>query len=178
MSPIRKLELTGVLVLVAAVLALAFWPARPIHENVTPAAAVRQVDGSLIAERAPAASAPAPRAMIPAGAVRERSARIVVAPAPGASSVEVDTELVRMDNQRRLIVSSPDGQVLTAVDVPVDPAPIPPPPTPWAAGLSYGTDRAVGIWVDRDVGRLVLGVAASRLPDGRLQAQVRAGVRF
>jgi hypothetical protein len=74
--------------------------------------------------------------MLPRGAVRERAARIVATPAAGASSVEVDTELVRVGNQRRLIVSSPDGAIDTAVDIPIEPALIPPPPKPWAAGLA------------------------------------------
>ncbi len=178
MTTLRWVELVGILAIVAAVLAWAFWPAKPRPEYFAPAPMVRQVDGSVIAARAPASQAPAVKAVLPRGAVVERAARIVAAPAVGASSIEIDTELVRMDNQRRLIVSSPDGTIDTAVDIPVDPPPVPPAPKPWAAGLAYGTDHSVGLWVDRDVGKLVLGAQVTRQQDGKVQTQLRAGVRF
>lgn len=178
MTKLRWAELAGVLVLVAAVLAWAFWPAAPRPENTAPAPMVRQADGSVIAARSPASQPPAPTAMLPKGAVRERATRIVATPAAGASSIEIDTELVRMDNERRLIVSSPDGTINTAVDIPIDPPPVPPALKPWAAGLAYGTDHSVGLWVDRDIGKLVLGAQVTRQQDGKVQAQLRAGVRF
>jgi hypothetical protein len=166
------------LVLLAGVLVWAYWPPKPVPEVVTAAPQVQQADGSVIAARAPDPHPPAPRHIIPRGAVEERREQIVVAPAPAASSVEIDLSLVREGDQRRVIASSPDGQVLKAVDIPIEPALIPPPPKPWAAGLSYDTRHAVGIWVDRDVGRLVVGGALSRLPDGKTEAQVRVGMRF
>lgn len=148
-----------------------------VPEVTSPAPAVRQADGSLEAERAPPTRPPAPRAILPKGAVRERAARIVATPAAGASSVEVDTELVRLGSQRRLIVSSPDGTIDTAVDIPIEPALIPPSPRPWAAGLSYGTDHAVGVWLERDVGRLRLGAELSK-GAGRPRAEIRVGMAF
>ena len=179
MSTLRWLEIVGVLAIVVAVLAWALWPAAPVHEVVTAAPQVRQVDGSVIAQRAPDPKPAPPRHVLPRGAVEERREAIVVAPAPAASSVEVDLSLVRMpDNGRRVIASSPDGTVVSALDIPIEPGLVPPAPKPWAAGLSYGTDHSVGIWLDRDVGKLVLGAQLARQQDGRVQAQLRAGVRF
>lgn len=173
-----RLIAAGLFVAVAAYLGFAFWPAKPVHEDVTPAPQVIQADHSVIAARAPDAHPPAPRHIIPKGYVEERREAIVVAPAPAASSVEVDLSLVRNGAERRVVASSPDGQVVSAIDIPIEPALIPPAPKPWAAGLSFDTRHAVGVWLDRDVGRTVIGVALSRLPDGKTEAQVRVGMRF
>jgi len=174
-----KIELVAVaLAAVAAVLVWALWPPKPVHELDTPAPQVRQADRSVVAERAPDAHPPAPRHIIPQGFHEERRESVVIAPAPAASSVEVDLSLVSNGTERRVVASSPDGEVIKAIDIPIEPALLPPPPKPWAAGLSYDTRHAVGIWLERDVGRLVVGGALSRLPDGRAEAQVRVGVRF
>lgn len=157
---------------------VAFWPAAPIHEVVKAAPQEREADGSLKAAQAPDAHPPPPKMILPRGAVRERAGKIVAHQAPGASSVEIDTEFVRVGDRREMHVSSPDGTIDTAVDIPIEPALIPPPPKPWAAGLSYGTNRSIGLWVDRDIGRLVVGAAVNRLQDGRTEAQLRVGVRF
>lgn len=173
-----KLEMIGaLLVLVAAVLTWALWPAKPVHEDVTPAPQVIQADHSVIAARAPDAHPPAPRHIIPKGYTEERREAIVVTPAPTASSVEVDLSLVRNGTERRVIASSPDGQVVSAIDIPIEPALIPPAPKPWAAGLAYGTDRAVGVWLERDVGRMRLGVEVAK-GAGHPRAELRVGVRF
>ncbi len=115
--------------------------------------------------------------VLPRGAVRERAGKIVAHQAPGASSVEIDTELVRMGNRRELHVSSPDGTIDTAVDIPIEPALIPPPPKPWAAGLGYTTQREVGIWVERDVGRLRFGAEVLK-GAGVPRVEIRVGVAF
>lgn len=175
-----KLELlAAALILSAAVLVWALWPAKPVPEVVTAAPQVVQADHSVIAERAPDAHPPPARHMLPKGAVEERRTSVVVAPAPAASTVEVDLSLVRMpDNGRRVVASSPNGTVISALDIPIEAGLAPPPEKPWAAGLSYGMGRAVGVWVDRDVGRLRVGAAVERLADGRAEAQIRVGVRF
>lgn len=156
--------------------AVAFWPAKPIHEDVAPAPMVRQADQSVIAERAPDAHPP-PRHSIPRGYVEERREAITVMPAPGASSVEVDLSLVRKGDERRVIASSPDGTVVSAIDIPIEPALIPPPPKPWVAGLAYGTDHSVGVWLERDVGRLRVGAEVSK-GAGKPRAEIRVGVAF
>lgn len=172
----------SLVVLVAVAGAGLWWVTRdppPIPEVVTAAPMVRQADESVIAERAPDAKPAPPRHMLPKGAVEERRETIVISPAPAASSVEVELSLVRMpDNGRRVVASSPDGQVVSAIDIPIQIGLAPPAPRPWAAGLSYGTSRSIGLWVDRDVGRLVLGAAVQRLQDGHAEAQLRVGVRF
>lgn len=179
-----KLEaLVAVLFLIAAVVVWAMWPALPTPEVMTPAPEVRQADGSLLAARAPDPHPAPPPHMIPAGYKEVRRFAATVAPsaaaaASGCPPVTVNLSLVRKGNDQRVEASSPDGQVVSAIDIPIEAAMIPPAPKPWAAGLSYDTRHAVGVWVDRDIGRMVVGAALSRLPDGRTEAQVRVGVRF
>lgn len=178
-----RLILGGVVLVIIAGLAVAFWPAKPIHEVTTAAPEVRQGDGSLIAERTPQSHpAPAPH-IIPSGYKETRRDSVTVAPSPAAAAsgcppVSVILSTVRSGNQQRIVASSPNGEVLAAKDEIIEPALLPPAPRPWAAGLSYDTRHAVGVWVDRDVGRLVLGAAVARLPDGKAEAQLRVGVRF
>lgn len=149
-----------------------------VPEVVTAAPAQTQVDGSQVVQRAPDAHPRPPPHVLPKGAVEERRDTFVAAPAAGASSVQIDLSLVRMpDNGRRVVASSPDGTIVSALDVPIEPGLVPPTPRPWAAGLSYGTDRAVGIWLERDVGRLRLGVEVAK-GAGAPRAEVRVGVSF
>lgn len=106
-----------------------------------PAAAVLQKDGSVILERKPNPEA-APQQQIPKGAKVERVVRVAVRPraaatAPtsgdglqakesllSASPVTVDLSLVRMPDQtRRVIASSPDGEIVGGMDMPVEAPP-------------------------------------------------------
>lgn len=183
MTALRRAELAGVLVLIVALLAFAFWPAKPVHEDVTAAPAVRQADGSMEAARAPDPAPPPAPHIIPRGFHEVRRDTVTVAPMPAAAAsgcppVRVDLSLVRNGSDQRVIASSPDGQVVSAIDVPIEAAIVPPPSKPWAAGLAYGTDHAIGVWLERDVGRLVLGAQLARTQDGRMQAQLRVGARF
>jgi hypothetical protein len=183
MPTLRQLEVVGIVALVLGLLAFAFWPAKPLHEDVTPAPQIVQVDHSVIAQRAPDAAPPPAPHLIPKGFHEVRRDTVTVAPAPAAAAsgcppVHVDLSLVRDGTEQRVVASSPDGQVVSAIDVPIEAAVIPPAPKPWAAGLAYGTDHSVGLWVDRDVGKLVLGAQVTRQQDGKVQAQLRAGVRF
>jgi hypothetical protein len=179
-----KLESAAVVAIAAGgVLAWAYWPAKPVPEIVAPAPEVRQADGSMELRRAPDEHPAPPPHIIPKGFHEERREQFTIAPAPAAAAsgcppVRVALSVVSDDRQHRVIASSPDGQVVDAVDIPIQPVLMPPPARPWAAGMSYDTRHAVGIWVDRDVGRLVVGGALSRLPDGKTEAQVRVGVRF
>jgi hypothetical protein len=172
-----KLIVGGCIAALLVLAAVAFWPAKPIHEDVAPAPMVRQADQSVIAERAPDAHPPAARHIIPRGYVEERRETITVAPAPAASSVEVDLSLVRKGDERRVIASSPDGTVVSAIDIPIEPALIPPPPLKWAAGLGYTTQREVGVWVERDIGRLRVGAEVLK-GAGAPRAEIRIGVAF
>lgn len=182
MPTFRQLEVFGIVALVLGLLAFAFWPAKPIREDLTAAPAVKQADGSVVAERAPDASPPPPVHTIPKGFHEVRRDTVTVAPAPAAAAsgcppVRVDLSLVRNGSDQRVIASSPDGQVVSAIDVPIEAAIVPPAPKPWAAGLAYGTDHAVGVWLERDVGRLRVGAEVSK-GAGAPRAEVRLGVAF
>lgn len=158
--------------------------AEPVHVIEASAPAVRQSDGSLILERKPDASAVAPM-QIPAAAKVERLAKVTVKPRPVASAasavdcapVSLDLALVKMpDDSRRMIANSPDGEVVAGFDLPVLPTILANPPK-WSAGLSYSDQRKVGAWLDRDIGRAVVGVAV-RQSDRGLRAEARLGWRF
>lgn len=178
MSTVRWLEALGVVVLVAALLAFAFWPAKPVQEVVTAAPQVVQADHSFVVQRAPDAHPAPPAHIIPKGGVEVRRETFVAAPAAGASSVQVDLSLVRMpDNGQRVVASSPDGTIVSALDIPIEPVLLPPPSKKWAAGLAYSTQREVGVWVERDVGRLRFGAEVAK-GIGPPRAEVRVGVTF
>jgi len=163
---------------------------RPDLEAVVPAAAQSQPDGSVIAGRAPVAHPPAAPHAIPRGAVEERRVSVTVkprlklpaSPAPGAvvvspDPVRVDLSLVRMEGGRRVIASSPDGDVVGALDVPIEAAALPT-SRPWAAGLSCDPARCQqtpGAWIDRDMGRVRLGAEVARRPAGDLELRARLG---
>lgn len=176
-----RTKVESIVVALAVVGGALWWVTRapaPVPEVVTAAPMVRQADESVIAERAPDAHPPAPVHMLPKGSTEERRGTVTAAPAPSASSVEIDYSLVReKDNGRRMVFSSPDGQITGAVDIPIEPGLVPPPPKKWAAGLSYSTERETGIWLERDIGRLRLGAEVSK-GQGRPRAEIRVGVAF
>jgi len=97
----------------------------------TPAPAQIMTDGGLMLERQPNATAQ-PKQAIPKGAKLERSVSVAVMPRTVGTSPEakasrapvtVDLALVRMPDQtRRVIASSPDGEIVGGLDVPVEPA--------------------------------------------------------
>lgn len=177
-----RLKVAGSLLAILALCAFGAWidhvlTPQPIKEDVAPAPMVRQADESVIAERAPASAPLPPVHVIPKGFHEVRRESVVVAPAPAASSVEVDLSLVRNGTEQRVIASSPDGQVIRALDIPIEPALLPPASRPWAAGLGYTTQREVGVWLERDLGRLRLGAEVLK-GQGRPRAEVRVGVSF
>lgn len=162
---------------------------------------IRQKDGSLVLERKPLPKGEAvklvPPPQMPAGATLERLASVTVQPRPitlpeipGATRgstvqcppVKVDLALVRMPDQtRRVIASSPDGDVVGGVDIPIEPAPAIR-NFRNAAGVSFHVQRTYGVWAERDWGPARLGaeVMQQRMPDGRItwNAGVRVGIRW
>lgn len=176
--------------LVAALVALAvgglggYWigsSRAPVREDVAPADALRQRDGSLVLERMhDPAPAPAPH-QIPAGTKELRRVTATVKPArPDCPPTTVVSSLVREGDGLRAITSSPDGEVIGGSDVVVRRLDLAPPVRPWAAGMSYApAQRQFGAWVERDFGRLRVG-AEVRQPDvGDSPAVwVRAGITF
>lgn len=180
---------------VLAACGAAVWITWPAQAPETPAPEQRQSDGSLLLERKPAATPPARPHKIPPRTTLERTVQVTVqpdAPAPAAGDpcppVTVDMSLVREESgARRVIASSPDGRVITGLDIPIEPAP--PPPRLWAAGLSWSPNQTYGVWIERDM-KLPLLNAAARIgldlnqsrahtsaPEG-YEARVRVGFAF
>ena len=98
--------------------------------DLTPAPAQRQPDNSLVLERAPDPKAK-PAHMVPSDARVERVIQVVVQPEPVTLHAEkttiehipapitLDLTLARMpDGGHRVIASSPDGTILSGVDIP------------------------------------------------------------
>jgi hypothetical protein len=190
-----KLIIAAVLLVAVALGAYLFGvrTTQPVRENIEPVGSQSQPDGSVILARAPAASAPAdatPRQTIPKGAKVERVISATIKPravlkiptagaesAPAATEcppVRIDLSLIREGDQRRIIASSPDGDVVAGLDVPLEAGTIPT-THPWSAGLSYGTDRTPGVYVERDLGRIRVGAEAIRQEAGTVQGRVRLG---
>ena len=180
------------------------WRPQPTPPE-TYAPQAQQQDGSLVLERKPQADAK-PAHETPKGAKLERIVQVKVqprnatptaapaTPGPGPVSVPpvlplpvtVDLSLVRMPDQtRRVIASSPDGEVIGGVDIPVEAAP-PVRSLKWAGGgLWNPSDRTWGAWVQRDLGPAVVGVDAFQVRDPvtvgggtRWAAHLRLGLRF
>jgi hypothetical protein len=200
---VRRLAAGGALGLLAGLaLGWQLWRPRPVVE--TPAAEVRQPDGSLVLERAPDPSA-RPRHQVPRGATVERVATVTVQPDPvegnppntkrpqpadsstppvapcRCAPVHVDLSLVRLeDGTRRVIASARGGTVIGGVDIPVESA-APDRELPWAIGVVYEWERrgrAWGVALDRDLNRLALVRIPLRVGGHVTRgAEWRAGIR-
>lgn len=171
---------------------------------------VAQGDGSVVLEKKPDAAAK-PVHKIPKGAKVKRVVSVTVQPravqdvpqpapltvdetppeAPPAAPtvvsapcppVTVDLSLLVLEDKTwRVIASSPDGQVVGGVDIPVQNAEPPPAPKLWAAGLVMNPfKRTGGAFVDRDVGFLRLGVQLNQREEGDFpnEGWIKAGVRW
>lgn len=136
-----------------------------VHEAAVPAQL--QADGSLVLARAEATKAPpAPPHALPAGSKEERRVEVVVQPARGVVTpatgkdslvadhladagkivdscdcppVTVDLSLVRTpDKTRRVIASSPDGKILSGLDIPIESTTVVAPPRWTLSGILLG----------------------------------------
>lgn len=179
-------------VIAVLIFAAGWWFARPAPVVETAAPAVTQEDGSEILERKPDANAK-PKQAIPKGAKVERIEQVRVQgqglKMPDGSmktcpAVTVDMTVVReKDGGRRVIASSPDGEIVGGLDIPVETAAAPPEEPKWAAGVSLDPVRqAAGVWLERDVGPIRVGVDVNQRRsvaafDG-VEARVRVGWRF
>lgn len=172
--------------------AIGWWWAQPDRATETPSPAQRQADGSLILERRPDPHA-RPKQAIPRDVKVARVAQVTVqpdAPAPAAGKpcppVTVDLSLVREPaGAHRVLASSPDGQVVGGIDIPVAPILIPPPEKRWAAGLSWSpTSRTAGLWAERDVRvplinlKTRVGLDVVEAPGGHIEGRLRVGLAF
>jgi len=182
---------------------LAYWIHKPVSIRETPAPAIALPSGGLVLERAPQAPVPEPVkvAAKEAKGKLERSVSVTVRPtvkesltvepslketAPALNTcacedVTVDLGLLRMPDQtRRVVATARGGEILSAIDIPLEPLSMKR-ELRWAAGASVSFDetgrRRYGAFLDRDLGPFRLGVELGQR-DGGLGATVRAGIRF
>ena len=194
----NRLYFIGIVALIVLGIALGWYFFRtepPKPETYAPAEA--QADGSKVLERKPQANAK-PAHKVPKGATVERIVKLEVksepvnapsalqtgagkAEAPATTDcppVQVDLSLVRLpDESRRVIASSPNGEIVGGVDIPVESA-APYKELKWAAGLTANPlERTLGGFIDRDLGPLRLGAEINQIKDG-YDLRLKAGVRF
>jgi hypothetical protein len=166
-----------VILLMVAVAAYLFghYTNQPTPEDVSPQAAQSLPSGAVVLERKPTRTPAKPKKP---GTKVEREIGVTVQPdQAGCDPVTVDLQLVREGDGRRVIASSPDGKVIAGLDVPTDPAGFPA-SRPWAAGMSCDPGKCqqtAGVWIERDLGRVRLGVEAARQQDGAVQARAKIG---
>lgn len=168
-----------------------WWIMRPVPVIETAAPEKRQADGSLILERQPTTPTAQPKQQTPRRAKVERIASVTVqpdAPSPAAGKpcppVTVDLSLIReRDGGRRILASSPDGQVVGGLDIPVEMNTMPKAKR-WAAGLSWSPiEKTYGAWGERDVEIPFVNLAARIGADvnqasSGVDARIRVGVAF
>jgi hypothetical protein len=171
---------------------LAWWIWRPVSPIETAAPAMTLPSGAVVAERAPDAPLPpvAREAARELGGQTARAGHVVVQPTGKESlpvdgvclckpdPVRVDWSLTSTKTGQRMAFFSPDGAIVEAADIPV--TSVRHANKPWAAGVSVSLDmsqrRAYGAFVDRDIGRLRVGLEISQRDGGT--ATLRAGWRF
>ncbi len=172
----------------------------PVAVPVTPAQEVRQTDGSIIAERVPEAVPPAaalPHQM-PDGAEPVRIIEVTAKPnrkisasdsgitkpavdVADCEAVTLTVTLVDTPDGSRVIVASPDAEIVTARDRVFAPD-IRLARRPWAAGISYDPfNESYGAWAERDFGRLRVGADLFEDRTGAasgIGGRVRLGLTF
>jgi hypothetical protein len=160
--------------LLAGVLGMYLWPDATVVETAAPEH--RQSDGSIVLERAPNANAK-PKNDVPAGGMAERSIRVDVQPQRVDCPIcTVDLTLVRMpDDTRRVVASSPTGDVIGGLDVPILPIVLDHPKV-WAAGALY--NGRWGALVTRDISWLSVGAAITTEKDGGFAPWAVLALRF
>jgi hypothetical protein len=186
---------------------------KPIPQMVVAAPAQTQQDGSLILQTRPDAAAK-PAQQVPTGGHVTRIDQVVVQPhgqsavapapingsAPPAAGptpghpatlipcppVTVDLTLIRMQDQsQRVVASSPDGDVVGGIDIPVE-VPSQPRELKWAIGAVYGLggwgQTSKGAFVDRDLAFFRIGAEITRDTCPTLAAgwsgRLKVGFRF
>lgn len=188
LTPSAKLSLTALAALtcIAGGLSLGKKLYEPTVTPETHAVEYKQSDGSLVVERQ-ATTPPEqvqPKHVLPKGSKLERQISIAVQPTtPKEDKVpcpaaHVDLSLVRMpDNTKRVVASSQDGQIVSALDLPTEPV-ITPKEKKWGAGLAYGTGKRWGAWVDHDAGPFRLGLEVTTNKQHKPEALVRFGIAW
>ena len=92
--------------------------------------------------------------------------------------VTIDLSLVReKGGSRRAIASSPDGAIVSGLDIPVETLSYA--PRVWAAGISIDPVHQVGgIWVERDISRIRLGAEVGQNKHHDFETRLRIGVTW
>lgn len=197
------------LLMLALALTMAWyvWSPKPTPPEIyTPE--VKQSDGSVILEKKPDAKVK-PTFKVPKGSTVERVVKITVkpketSPIPSKQDTVTGTEtttqnptkeatltcppinveiaLVRnKDESRSVIVKSDNGEIVGAVDIPVESAKPTFKPKLWAVGAVINPFKETyGAFVDRDIGWVRVGAQINQMSQGDLPNQfwVKAGVRF
>lgn len=188
-----KLEII-IAMLLALLVVGGIWIISPKHVIETPAAEIKQADGSIVVARKPDAKAK-PKHQVPKGSKVERieqvtvqgetPAEITACTAVKCPPVTVDMTLVRMpDNTKRVVASSPDGQIVASVDIPVEAVVPPPEPKEWAAGISLNpVQQTAGVWIERDIWRVRVGAELNQVRPvigvvPGVEARIRLGWTF
>ena len=179
----------------AAIAVVLLWPhPKPVVETAKPA--VVQSDGSTILERTDTQPEAKPPHVVPKGATVERVVQVKVKPKvviadgikdapslspdakPANNPITVDLSLVRLtDDTKRVIASSPDGEIVGGMDIPIETLAYK--PRVWAAGISVDPVHQVGgVWVERDISRIRLGVDAGVNKFHDFETRLRVGVTW
>lgn len=179
----------------AAIAVVLLWPhPKPVVETAKPA--VTQSDGSTILERTDTQPSVKPPHVVPKGSTVERVVQVKVKPKvviadgikdapslspdakPANNPITVDLSLVRLtDDTKRVIASSPDGEIVGGMDIPIETLAYK--PRVWAAGISVDPVHQVGgVWVERDISRIRLGVDAGVNKFHDFETRLRVGVTW
>lgn len=183
------------------------WSPKPAPPEIyTPE--VKQSDGSVILEKKPDAKVK-PTFKVPKGSTVERVVKITVKPkdAPpivskqdtviGAETTtqntakeaaitcpptNIEIALVRhKDESRSVIVKSDNGEIVGAVDIPVEAAKPVFKPKLWAIGAVVNpVKETFGGFIDRDIGWVRVGAQINQIEQGSAYNQywLKAGIRF
>ena len=166
-----------------------WWLYGPDGIAEAPAAEVRQPDDSIVLERNPEAKPATPEPSLPGKPVRivevtvqpKKPKQAVRPKLPGPDGVcpmltcpalTVRLDLVDQVDGQRVIASSPDGEIVGGIDIPLEPL-VRPKRSLWEAGITMSDQRQYGVFIDRDVGPFRLGFEADA---GSIR--LKAGIKF
>lgn len=207
MNLLFKILWPYVLVLVLAMsVSWYVWSPKPAPPEIY-APEIKQSDGSIIMEKTPNASVK-PTFKVPKGATVERvikfavQAKTPVSNTDGQSGttekvtlsdstkkaavvcppVNVELALVRNSDETKSVIARADnGEIIGAVDIPVEAAKPIVKPKLWAIGaVANPAKETYGAFVDRDFGWLRTGLQLNQIESRTLPSQywVKAGIRF
>ena len=182
-------------VVTAASIVMLLWTLpKPIVEVAKPA--VVQPDGSTVIERTDTQPSVKPPHVVPKGSTVERVVQVKVKPKvviaddikdapslspdakPANNPITVDLSLVRLkDDTKRVIASSPDGEIVGGMDIPIETLAYK--PRVWAAGISVDPVHQVGgVWIERDISRIRLGAEVGQNKHHDFETRLRVGVTW